>query len=79
MQAKNRSLPPALSIGEWAEERIELRATGPGLSLGLAADRPEGIEREDGVDLFGKNDAVRDWFERCLDLHGARGRSVTAA
>ncbi|MCI9865945.1 glutathione S-transferase family protein [Rhizobium skierniewicense] len=32
-----------------------------------------------GVDLFGKNDAVRDWFERCLDLHGARGRSVTAA
>lgn len=32
-----------------------------------------------GVDLFGKNDAARDWFERCLDLHGARGRSVTAA
>ena len=45
----SRSLPPALSIGEWAEERIELRATGPGLSLGLAADRPEGIEREDGA------------------------------
>ena len=32
-----------------------------------------------GADLFAKNDPVRDWFERCLDLHGARGRSVTAA
>ncbi|MBB3948060.1 glutathione S-transferase [Rhizobium skierniewicense] len=32
-----------------------------------------------GADIFGRNDPVRDWFERCLDLHGARGRSVTAA
>lgn len=32
-----------------------------------------------GVELFAANDPVRDWFERCLDLHGARGRSVTPA
>ncbi|UHS60919.1 glutathione S-transferase family protein [Agrobacterium vaccinii] len=32
-----------------------------------------------GVDMFADKDPVRDWFERCLDLHGARGRSVTAA
>ncbi|MES5097688.1 glutathione S-transferase family protein [Agrobacterium sp. BA1120] len=32
-----------------------------------------------GFDLFGQKDPVRDWFERCLDLHGAKGRSVTAA
>ncbi len=32
-----------------------------------------------GVDLFAAKDPVRDWFERCLDLHGAKGRSVTAA
>ncbi|WP_320196618.1 glutathione S-transferase family protein [Agrobacterium rosae] len=32
-----------------------------------------------GVGLFGQKDPVSDWFERCLDLHGARGRSVTAA
>lgn len=32
-----------------------------------------------GVDLFGQKDPVRGWFDRCLDLHGARGRSVTAA
>ncbi len=32
-----------------------------------------------GVDIFADKDPVRDWFERCLDLHGARGRSVTAA
>lgn len=25
------------------------------------------------------DDAVRDWFERCLDLHGGRGRSAKAA
>lgn len=32
-----------------------------------------------GVDLFGADDPVREWFERCLDLYGARGRSVTPA
>lgn len=31
------------------------------------------------VDLFAADDPVREWFERCLDLYGARGRSVTAA
>jgi glutathione S-transferase len=25
------------------------------------------------------DDPVRDWFERCLDLHGGRGRAVKAA
>jgi glutathione S-transferase len=32
-----------------------------------------------GADLFSDNDPVRDWFEGCLDLYDARGRSVTAA
>jgi glutathione S-transferase len=32
-----------------------------------------------GVNLFDADDTVSAWFERCLDLHGARGRSVTAA
>ncbi|WHA40241.1 glutathione S-transferase family protein [Agrobacterium larrymoorei] len=31
------------------------------------------------ADLFKSEDPVRQWFERCLDLHGAKGRSVTAA
>ncbi|WP_288426800.1 glutathione S-transferase family protein [uncultured Agrobacterium sp.] len=31
------------------------------------------------ADLFKPEDPVRQWFERCLDLHGAKGRSVTAA
>jgi glutathione S-transferase len=26
-----------------------------------------------------EGDVVHDWFERCLDLHGAKGRSVTPA
>jgi glutathione S-transferase len=29
--------------------------------------------------LLGASDVVTDWFERCLDLHGGLGRSVTAA
>lgn len=32
-----------------------------------------------GIDLFAGNDPVRDWFESCLDLYDAKGRSVTAA
>ena len=32
-----------------------------------------------GADLFGEVDPVREWFEGCLDLYGAKGRSVTAA
>ncbi len=31
------------------------------------------------VDLLRPDDPVRGWFERCLDLYGAKGRSVTAA
>jgi hypothetical protein len=26
-----------------------------------------------------QGDAVTDWFERCLDLHGGLGRAVQAA
>ena len=29
--------------------------------------------------LLAAGDVVSDWFERCLDLHGGLGRSVTAA
>jgi glutathione S-transferase len=29
--------------------------------------------------LLAAGDVVTDWFERCLDLHGGLGRSVTAA
>lgn len=29
--------------------------------------------------LLADGDVVTDWFERCLDLHGGLGRSVTAA
>ncbi|WP_275790199.1 glutathione S-transferase family protein [Pararhizobium gei] len=29
--------------------------------------------------LLQDGDPVKDWFERCLDLHGGAGRSVTAA
>ncbi|MDX1214395.1 glutathione S-transferase family protein [Sinorhizobium medicae] len=29
--------------------------------------------------LLSEGDVVTDWFERCLELHGGRGRSVTAA
>ncbi|UXS00713.1 glutathione S-transferase family protein [Agrobacterium tumefaciens] len=32
-----------------------------------------------GADLFTENDPVRGWFESCLDLYDAKGRSVTAA
>jgi glutathione S-transferase len=32
-----------------------------------------------GVTLFPDDDPVKAWFERCLDLHEARGRHVTAA
>lgn len=32
-----------------------------------------------GVALFADDDPVKAWFERCLDLHEARGRHVTAA
>jgi glutathione S-transferase len=32
-----------------------------------------------GVTLFPDDDPVKAWFERCLDLHAARGRHVTAA
>lgn len=30
-------------------------------------------------EVLPEGDPVRDWFERCLDLHGAIGRSVPAA
>ncbi len=29
--------------------------------------------------LLSEGDVVTDWFERCLELHGGLGRSVTAA
>lgn len=29
--------------------------------------------------LLAADDPVRDWFERCLDLHGGRGREAAAA
>ncbi|MGF9562391.1 glutathione S-transferase family protein [Neorhizobium sp. JUb45] len=32
-----------------------------------------------GADVFNSDDPVRDWFERCLDLHQELGRRVTAA
>ena len=32
-----------------------------------------------GARLLEEGDAVKDWFERCLDLHGGIGRSVPAA
>ncbi|WP_182085705.1 glutathione S-transferase family protein [Aureimonas sp. ME7] len=30
-------------------------------------------------ELLASDDPIRDWFERCLDLHGGIGRSVPAA
>ena len=41
-----RTLPPALSLGEWADEQVEIEHTGPETSLAVAPDRPPGLERE---------------------------------
>ncbi len=32
-----------------------------------------------GLAMLASDDPVMAWFERCLDLHESRGRTVTAA